>query len=813
MTTARELRVPGAVGACRGAGAVRRALVAAAVVALAGTGATASASAAACGSTAGVPAFVPGTQPVGDESVSAYLGAVDAASTRVLSGVAGTSVQGRPIPYAIVSSPRNLARLGAVAARARASRQAQGHATGDPAIVWIGANVHGNEPSGTDADLQLLSELARGSACGLLDRLVIGLLPVQNPDGRAAGTRANAAGFDLNRDWFARTQPETTAKLGLLVRYPPVAFADQHEESGTSFFFPPDTDPVHHEVPAAALRAIRATIGPALRGAFGRAGLPYVTGTAYDLFFMGYGDSATTTLLGAAGMTLEKGTDAPFAEKVSEHHLAAMTLLRAVAAHRRALLRAWDAGWRQARAEGRRGALAPNAAQRGVVLQERVPRTPVYAYAWRADVAAADAASLAGRLRAVGVRVNRLRRAVRVRAFHAYGTHGARHRTLPAGTWVVTLAQTQKHWVEAMLGEDPYAAVAYFYDVASWSNPLLMGLDGGAIRSRLPRGVLGPGAVARGGAGRAFAGDAEGSAEAAIDLLDRGVALARVPRSGEFVLPQDTHATAALAAHRVPALTAAPAGAVALRAPRVALLGGLQDGTSGLPSPSSSWARWLLERRFGMTVDLLGDADLAEGRLATGGYTAFVVPDGTAPAPSAAALAAVQAWVRTGGTFIGLRGEGIAYAQSAAITTATSTAPADPHAPGVSLGVRLDAADPVAWGERPTGFAFATGDPVLHAAGGTVVARYPAGSAFFAGGYARGTGPLRGTAAAIDEPLGAGRTVLFAFDPVFRGYTEGTERLVANALLAPPTGAAPTRALPLRAARSVVAPFSEQPQP
>ena len=790
---------------------MRAAALAAVVLVL---GAAAPAAAASCGETAGVPAFTPGPGPVTDEDVSAYLSTVDGASTRVLTGVAGTSAQGRPLPYAIVSAPRNLARLGVIAARARASRQGRGHAAGEPAIVWLGANVHGNEPSGTDADLQLLSELARGSSCTLLDRLVIGFLPLQNPDGRALGTRAAADGFDLNRDWFARTQPETAAKLDLLSRYPPLAFADQHEEGGTSFFFPPDTDPIHHEVPAAGLRAIAGTIGPALRRAFDRAGHPYSTGTGYDLFFMGYGDSATTTLFGAAGMTFEKGTDVPFQEKVAEHHLAAETLLGAVAAHRRELLRAWDRSWRQALAEGRRGRLEPNTTQADAPVDSSVPRARVFAYAWRADVAAADGAHLADRLRAVGVRVNRLRRAVGVRAFHAYGTRGTRHSTLPAGTWVVTLAQTQKHWVEAMLGEDPYAAVDYFYDVASWSNPLLMGLDGGAIRSRLPRGVLGPGAVARDGAAGAFPGDAEGSAEAAMQLLERGVALARVPRTGEFVLPQDTDATAVLSAHGVPALAAVPSGSVALRAPHVAVLDGLQDGATGLPSPSSSWARWLLERRYGLAVDRLSESDVADGRLATGGYNAFVVPDGSLAAPSHAALAALQAWVRAGGTYIGFRGQGIALAQSAAITTATSVPPTDVAMPGVSLGVQLNATDPVAWGERARGFAFATGDPVLSGPAGSVVARYPSGSTFFAGGYAHDTGALHGTAAVIDERIGAGRTVLFAFDPAFRGYVEGTERLVANALLAPPTGAPATRARPVRTVRSVAAPFSEeQPRP
>src|SRR4029078_499681 len=114
------------------------------------------------------------------------------------------------------------------------------------------------------------------------------------------------------------------------------------------------------------------SIAQAMLNAFGQAGLGYSTGAGYDLFFMGYGDSATSTLFGAAGMTFEKGEDAPFDERVSEHHLAAQALLQAVAAHRHAPLRARDATWRQARAEGRRGRLEPNA------LGALVPRARVF---------------------------------------------------------------------------------------------------------------------------------------------------------------------------------------------------------------------------------------------------------------------------------------------------------------------------------------------------------------------------------------------------------------------------------------------------
>ena len=50
---------------------------------------------------------------------------------------------------------------------------------------------------------------------------------------------------------------------------------------------------------------------------------------------------------------------------------------------------------------------------------------------------------------------------------------------LPAGTYYIPMAQAQKHWVQAMLGEDSYVPFPYFYDVTAWSGPLLNNIDGG----------------------------------------------------------------------------------------------------------------------------------------------------------------------------------------------------------------------------------------------------------------------------------------------------------------------------------------------
>jgi murein tripeptide amidase MpaA len=99
-------------------------------------------------------------------------------------------------------------------------------------------NVHGGEESPTDAELRVLYELADRDDCAarqILDNTLVGIIPMQNPDGREADTRQNAYGFDMNRDWFARTQRETDTKLELLRQYPGVLYVDAHEMGGNHY--------------------------------------------------------------------------------------------------------------------------------------------------------------------------------------------------------------------------------------------------------------------------------------------------------------------------------------------------------------------------------------------------------------------------------------------------------------------------------------------------------------------------------------------------------------------------------------------------
>ena len=142
-----------------------------------------------------------------------------------------------------------------------------------PVVLWLMGNVHGDEESATDAELRVLHELADRDDCAatqVLDNAVVGIIPTQNPDGREADTRQNSYGFDMNRDWFARTQVETDTKLELLRRYPGVLYVDAHEMGANHYFFPPTADPTYHEITSQSMSRQDFLYGGALAAEFTR---------------------------------------------------------------------------------------------------------------------------------------------------------------------------------------------------------------------------------------------------------------------------------------------------------------------------------------------------------------------------------------------------------------------------------------------------------------------------------------------------------------------------------------------------------------
>ena len=99
-------------------------------------------------------------------------------------------------------------------------------------IVYVQAQIHGDEPSGCDALLAVAADLARDEA-GILDKISVILLPRFNVDGAWRNRRETGlpggGEVDANRDATAALSPLTRAVRNLLVTYRPHVFVDLHE--------------------------------------------------------------------------------------------------------------------------------------------------------------------------------------------------------------------------------------------------------------------------------------------------------------------------------------------------------------------------------------------------------------------------------------------------------------------------------------------------------------------------------------------------------------------------------------------------------
>jgi hypothetical protein len=675
-----------------------------------------------------------GEQEVRVRQSNHYLREVDAASARVRTGVLAKTGQGRPVMYAIVGSPK------AVKAAKRAARilrdphtskrraaQVAAHA---PAIAWDQANVHGNEESGADTALRVLRDLADRTDCAarqIRRNVVTVLVPIQNPDGRWLNYRRNSYGFDMNRDWFARTQPETDGKLELMRRLPGVLVIDDHEMGTEGFFFPPNADPIYHEVADRSTRWINNLYGPALASTFDAEGWPYFNYSIYDMFYMGYGDSVPMTGFLGVGMTFEKNNAQSIGVRVRQQYGAVWTSLTALARHKEQILNGWAASYRKAFREGKHGRLEPNHVyEPNSTLRQRVPKQTVRSYfILRSKAKATEVQSLIRRLQRMDVKVRTLTKPLRVPDFHAYGTKGSRPKVLPRGTYWITMAQAQKHWIQAMLGEDSYVPFPYFYDVTAWSNPLLFNVAGG--------------------------------------------------RSGAKVRPKSAP---------VRLLPPPPSPGDGPRSPQVGIW--YLDAVSTSAFESEGAMRWLYEYKWRLPYRSIMSDRISRQYLA--GLDVLIAPSGYAPyafhAMGKQGRKALKRWVANGGRLVTMAG-GTELAARMGLTTARLRSPRS-DVPGSLIRAQVRRG-PLARGVGDTVWSFYEYDNVMKAPDRDVAVRYPSRHSrlWQVSGFARKARELGGTAVVVDAPYRGGRVVSFAADPNFRGYTDGTQKILWNAIYGP----------------------------
>ena len=731
-----------------------------------------------------------------------YFDAVVAASrtssrVRMLVKPYGESVLGRELKFYVLSTPDNIANLDEgrkdgpfwAGVRDGSVSEADGLAAARtrPALAWITATPHGAEPAAGEAIARNLYELAARTDCWNARRLRdmdFFLLPVRNPDGRDAIIRTSAWSFDHNRDFGTQNQIENGAFLPLLKQYPGVFYIDAHQTSN-GYFFPPNEDPVHHEISDFTVDFINDLIGPAIRQSFDDQSIAYFNYDTYDLFVPEYGDTVPSLLSGAAGMTFEKGTSEIYGKQVYEHYLAIESTVDVTVRNKPAVLEGWVEQWADAVRQGSRCDLEPN--ELVSPLTEPLKQQPAYdvcGYFFRPDKHEGDAAALIRHMRNQGVHVFRLESAVNAAGVREFGTGTSKEGILPQGTLYIPLNQPLKHWIQAVMGEDPFEPIEFFYDVATWSYPMHRGLaSDGFLTSQLPPGVpmseIGDPALGSvSGAGEpvyAFETDSMQALAMVYELLDAGV---RVDRAAEafdaggrdfttgtaLVRESDLGGVdlAALAAKRqtpVTGLGGYPVEHHVMEKPKVGLYAGTVEPNNplrpnaGAPAPGHCGSQpgvppsngqnpycialFTLTQKDALPSAMFRPvtaAQLAAGELADGGFTALLNPNGTiAAGPAGAAL---QEFVNEGGTYVGTLNGGIVSARNAGITTANTIdedtldePDAEFATPGSTFTGAFDTDSPVAWGFDDGGFIYrqSTTSPIFDPAslagnGGTIPA-------------------------------------------------------------------------------------------
>ncbi len=792
------------------------------------------------------------------------------------------SWEGRPLVIMVIGSPERIAALDGVKAdlarladpRGLSEAEAEEILARVPVVTALMHGVHGNEISSSGAAMaeayHLLAAQGNAAVDLILAESLVLIDPVENPDGRNRfvyqngvgrarwpdpkgysvehdepwpGGRGNHYLFDLNRDLFIQSQPETRGKIEVFLEFWPHIVVDLHEMGGNStYFFPPTAEPSNPWFGERQI-ALMDIFGRANATAFDERGFPYFNRDVYDLFYPGYVDMWPMSH-GALGMTYEQasaralvlersdGDLLTYGQGVLQHFTAAITTAETAARNREQILRDYLAFRREGIALGRQGPAE-------LVLHS------------------AHDPGLAERLARMLVR-----NGIEVR--EASGPITLGDRTLPAvGTYIVPMAQPAHRFAHDLLDTDVPMDEGFIerqlerrarrqndeiYDVTAWSQPLLWDVEllqadtvtgaAGAALSADPVATVGDTTLPAARVGYLLPWNT-GAAATVVEALRAGIrvhsgagtftlggrdyavgtAIVRTAENGPDLAELLGGIAATHGAEVVPiddsyvskGMSLGSNRVSALREPRVLLI---YDQPSR--SLSAGWARYVLERRYGQRTTIVRASSL--GRALLNDFDVIVFPSGNYGSVIGDSLVdRLGQWMRDGGTVVTLA-ESTRWAIGAGLLATTAERrggrsededpPSDdtpeqpieyldeivpedeaPDAvPGAILRVLLDTEHWLAAGTDGEIGVLVEGSRVFRPITldeGTNVGRYAELEDMVLSGivWEESRAQLASKAFLIHQPTGRGQIVAFAEDPNYRAYSEATELLFMNAIL------------------------------
>ncbi len=663
----------------------------------------------------------------------AYLNALQqAAGSRLKIIKYGETWEGKSLNVIAVSSPPNIGRIEEVKAgmqkladpRKISQNEANSLINSLPSILWLICGVHGNEISSVDAGLLTAYHLVASQNDELVEtalkNTIVLIDPMQNPDGRdrfinhfrqnvgrfpdadmqAAehnegwpSGRVNHYLFDMNRDWFAQTQPETRGRTRFYLEWFPQVVADLHEMgTNNTYYFAPPALPWNPNLTKAQLDWL-SKFGRNNASWFDRFRFDYYTRENYDSFYPGYGEG-WPLFHGSIGMTYEQAsvrglvakredeTTMHYRDSVHHHFIASLSTIENTSKNREALLRFFYDYRRTAIEEGK---------------SEKVKE-----YIITPGNDPSRAARLAATLMQSGIEVRRADAAFNNPKARDYFESSLQTRDFPAGSYIISLAQPAKRLVKTLMDKQTDQDKEFleeqhrrnkqrkpeeFYDVTAWSLPLIFDVTcylseqvsnvQASLLKDLPKL---PGQMRGGQAKLAYLipWGTQSSAAALSDLFrqdlrvhssDKPLKLigSNFPAGTLIIKVKDNPSNL----HERMARLAADHGVDVYSTDSSWVDDGPNFGSENvrfLPRPrialayntpvsvnSAGWARYLIEQKYGYPVttiraDQLRTADLSR-------YNVIILPDTIGGyTPQLSDGATLRDWVQKGGVLIGLAG-------------------------------------------------------------------------------------------------------------------------------------------------------------
>ncbi|MCE5251754.1 M14 family metallopeptidase [bacterium] len=466
--------------------------------------------------------FLHGDRPARYDEAVRYFKTLAERSPRVLMFESGSTHENRTLYYLIISSGENIGRIENIKKNLSYLSDPRTLSSEDtardiiktsPIVVWMMYSVHGDELSGVDASLQLAYHLAAGTdstTVGLLDKVIVGIDPMENPDGRERflaqmkvwnGVMSSTDGqsiqhtgvwpwgrtnhylFDMNRDWFILSQPESRARVKTLLEWNPQVVVDAHEMGMyDTYFFNPPREPINPHINK-TIRDWWRVFAAEQSQAFDRYGWSYYTREWADDWYPGYGES-WPYFTGAVGILYEQaqtdgsqvkrpdGTMLTFREAVHHQFISSLANITTAARNSTALLGDYYSSKKEAVSPPSKG--------------------EIRAYYIDPGVNPSRARRLVERLLIQGIEVDTAQENFQLKNCMSFRDSLPVTKTLPKGTYIINLSQPLRPLINAILEFDPRMSTAFLrterehlekgkgtqmYEVSAWSMLLAYDVD------------------------------------------------------------------------------------------------------------------------------------------------------------------------------------------------------------------------------------------------------------------------------------------------------------------------------------------------